>query len=326
MSLAHISHQLSAVAGDAPHPAGFSRFGVLDVLSKTTPRRSDRKPYWALHLAALATQPGEIGGLDSGTSQLTSALDTPLFSIGTTEVTGALLVTAVLIVIATVVLSLLLRRWVVRVFEKRGSTNDDTIGSYGKAAQVLVTVIGVGIALHTIGINMTSIFAAGGIFALGMGFAVKNIAENLISGVMLRLEHAISLGDVIQVKGEMVKVTHLGTRSTTVRTMDDQDMLIPNSTLMQSIVTNYTLRDPRYRLSIQIEVPPSADLDQVRTTLEETAKNLEWRVPDRDPEVFLESPGEPKVTYQVAVWIDDPWTAPQRQSDFNEAVRKSLNV
>ncbi len=255
---------------------------------------------------------------------LKSALDTPLFSIGGTEVTGALLITAALIVIATLVLSILLRRWVVRVFEKRGSKDDGTIQTYGGAAQLLVIAIGVGIALHTIGINMTSVFAVGGIFALGMGFAVKNIAENLISGVMLRVEHAISLGDVIQVKDDMVKVTHMGTRSTTARTLDDQDMLIPNSTLIQSIVTNYTLRDPRYRLSIQIEVPPSADLDQVRTTLEETAKNLEWRVPDRDPEVFLESQGEKIVTYQVAVWIDDPWTAPQRRSDLNEAVSKSL--
>ena len=262
---------------------------------------------------------------DSGTTQTASALDTPLFSIGAMEVTGALLITAAIIVIATVVLSILLRRWVVRVFEKRGSTNDDTVQSYGKVTQLFVIAIGVGIALHTIGINMMTLFAAGGIFALGMGFAVKNIAENLISGVMLRLEHAISLGDVIQIKGDMVKVTHMGTRSATARTLDDQDMLIPNSTLIQSIVTNYTLRDPQYRLSIQIEVPPSADLGQVRKTLEETAKKLEWRVPDRDPEVFLESPGEPKITYQVAVWIDDPWTASQRRSDLNEAVWRSLN-
>jgi small-conductance mechanosensitive channel len=103
-----------------------------------------------------------------------------------------------------------------------------------------------------------------------------------------------------------------------------QGMLIPNSTFIQSIVTNYTLRDLQYRLSVQIAVPPSADLDQVRKTLEETAKNVEWRVPDRDPEVFLWSFREPRVTYEVCVWIDDPWTAPQLRSDLNEAVSRSL--
>ncbi len=60
---ARISHQLSAPASDAPHTAGFSRFGVLDVLSSTTPRPSDRKPHWARHLAGLATKAGEKRGL-----------------------------------------------------------------------------------------------------------------------------------------------------------------------------------------------------------------------------------------------------------------------
>jgi len=61
--LTRISHQLSAVACDAPHPAVFSRLGVLDVPQVRAPRPSGRKPHWAHHLAALATKPSEICGL-----------------------------------------------------------------------------------------------------------------------------------------------------------------------------------------------------------------------------------------------------------------------
>jgi hypothetical protein len=61
--VARISHQLPAAADDAPHPAVFSRLGVLDVLSSTTPRPSDRKTHWARHLVGLAKKPGEICGL-----------------------------------------------------------------------------------------------------------------------------------------------------------------------------------------------------------------------------------------------------------------------
>ncbi len=57
--MACTSHRLSAAASDAPHPAVFSHFGVLDVLSSTTPRPSGRKPNWARHLADLATKTGE---------------------------------------------------------------------------------------------------------------------------------------------------------------------------------------------------------------------------------------------------------------------------
>ncbi len=61
--LARISHQLPATACDAPHPAEFSRLGVLDVLSSTTPRPSDRKHHWTRHLTDLATKAGEKRGL-----------------------------------------------------------------------------------------------------------------------------------------------------------------------------------------------------------------------------------------------------------------------
>jgi len=62
-SLTRTSHQLPATAGDALHPAGFSRIGVLDVLSSTTPRPSGRKLRWAQHLTDLATKAGEKCGL-----------------------------------------------------------------------------------------------------------------------------------------------------------------------------------------------------------------------------------------------------------------------
>jgi hypothetical protein len=61
--LARISHQLPAAGDDAPHPAVFSRLGVLDVLQVRAPRPSGRKPHCARHLAALATKAGEICGL-----------------------------------------------------------------------------------------------------------------------------------------------------------------------------------------------------------------------------------------------------------------------
>jgi len=64
--LARLSHRLSTTAGDAQHPAAFSQIGVLDVLSSTPPRPSDRKRRWNQHLTGLVTKPGEICGLGYG--------------------------------------------------------------------------------------------------------------------------------------------------------------------------------------------------------------------------------------------------------------------
>ena len=262
----------------------------------------------------------------NASTELLSVLGTPLLMIGTTEVTGTRIVVATMIVIATLVGCALLRRWVVRVFEKRGSSDDETIRTYVLFTQFLVLFIGIGIALHIVGINMTKAFAAGGIFALTIGFAVKNLAENFISGVILRFEHSISKGDVIDVGGRMVKVSHLGTRVTTARTLDDEDILIPNSKLVQSEVINYTLRDARYRLGTRVGVSHTTDLDLVLTTLEEAIAAIDWRSSEQDPVVQLESFGDASMVFDVFVWIDDPWTSADRRSDLNQVVGRSLSA
>ena len=246
-------------------------------------------------------------------------LETPLFTLGSTAVTGQMLIHFGLLLLVTIVVASLLRAWVVRVLAKYGSKHDETVTSYGRFVWAVTFFIGLAIALHTIGINMTHAFAAGGIFALVIGFAVKNIAENLVAGVILRLEHTISHGDVIEFDKNMVRVTHLGTRATTARTLDDEDILIPNSKLIGSAVINFTLRDPLYRLSTEVEVP-AEDLDCVRRTLEETAHAIDWRARDREPEVFLVGRNSSKATYEVAVWINSPWHAPKQRSNLNESL------
>jgi len=72
--LTRISHQLPAATCDAPHPAVFSRLGVLDVPQVRAPRPLGRKPHWARHLAGLATKPGEICGLSLRHSPQVSTL------------------------------------------------------------------------------------------------------------------------------------------------------------------------------------------------------------------------------------------------------------
>jgi hypothetical protein len=72
--LARISHQLPVASADAPHPAVFSRFGVLDVLRVRAPRPSGRKPHWARRLVTLATKAGEICGLGCGITSAPAAV------------------------------------------------------------------------------------------------------------------------------------------------------------------------------------------------------------------------------------------------------------
>ena len=165
-----------------------------------------------------------------------------------------------------------------------------------------------------------SLFTTGGLFAVALAFAMKNIAENYISGMLLRFERIIKPGDVLETEGAMVRVKSIGLRSTIVRSKYEKDLVIPNSELVQERVTNYTYRDVLCRIMTMVGVAYSSDLMKVRKILEHTCDQLEWKSDQHDPEVLLVEFGSSSVNYKISVWIEDPWESGPAKSHLNEAI------
>lgn len=242
-----------------------------------------------------------------------------LFTIAGTPVTVATLLSAATIVLVAFLVSWVLQRALARPF-RRGDAQDGTVAAMRRLVHYAVVLLGLGIALDTIGIDLGALFAAGAFFAVALGFAMQNIAQNFVAGVILLVERTIKPGDVLYVEGTVVRVSELRIRSTLVRTRDDEDLIVPNSVLVQSTVKNYTLRDSLYRLSTTVGVVYGSDLKAVFRELETVAASLQWRVRDRAPRVLLTDFGDSSVNFHVSVWINDPWEARARLSEFNDAV------
>jgi small-conductance mechanosensitive channel len=158
------------------------------------------------------------------------------------------------------------------------------------------------------------------VFAVGLGFAMQNLAQNFVSGVILLLERSIKPGDILEVESRVVRVQETGIRSTLVRTRDEEEMIVPNSTLVQATVKNFTLKDALYRVRVLVGVTYSSDLALVRKTLEEVGEKLTWRVPNRACQILLLEFGNSSVDFEVAVWTDDPWLARLHSSELREAI------
>jgi small-conductance mechanosensitive channel len=180
--------------------------------------------------------------------------------------------------------------------------------------------VGLGIGVHALGINLTALFAAGAVFAIGLGFAMQNIAQNFVSGLILLVERAIKPGDVLEVDGRLVRVVRMGIRATVSRTLDDEDLIIPNSTLVQSTVKNYTLRDPHYRVRSAVGVVYGSDMALVRRTLEEAARNFPGRDPGTEPRILLLGFGTSSVDFEVSIWTTNPWRMRTVRSELNETI------
>lgn len=249
-----------------------------------------------------------------------SLFDLQLFQVAGTPVTVATLVTVVLVLIATVLISRLVQRGATRLLRRRGLRDEGTVAAIVRLLHYTILVIGVGVAVETIGIDLTTFVAAGAILAVAIGFAMQNLTQNFLSGVILLMERTIKPGDILDVDDRTVRVVRMGIRATVVRTRDESELIVPNSTLVQEHVTNYTLRDNLFRLRATVGVRYSSDLELVRQVLERTAAALDWRLQGHDPVVLLTGYGSSSVDYDVSVWIDDPWLAQVRRSQLNEAI------
>lgn len=256
---------------------------------------------------AAATDPGGV-------------LNRPLFTLGPTAVTPALLLLILALLLVTLSASWLLQRIVGRTARRLGTTREGAVEAVQRLVHYGVLAVGLGMILNAVGIDLSTLFAAGAIFAIGLGFAMQNIAQNFVSGLILLVERSIKPGDVLEVEGTFVRVRQMGIRATIAWTLDDEEIIIPNSTIVQSTVKNYTLKDSVCRLRASVGVVYASDMRLVRKTLERVAQTMPWRNQGKDPLVQLVEFGDSAVVFEVSVWIDDPWFIRRARSELNEAI------
>ena len=244
-----------------------------------------------------------------------------LFRIGDTAVSFFTLGSMALTFVSMLAVSWILRAGVRRALRK-GSI-EAAGGDLGVADRLIhygFILLGLTLAMHLAGIKLGAVFAAGAVFAVGFGFAMQNIAQNFVSGIILLIERTIKPGDVLEIGTQIVKVMKMSIRATIVRTLDDEDIIVPNSTLVQSNVKNYTLEDNLYRVKVMVGVSYDSDLKLVREVLERTTSDATWRDKAYPPRVLLLNFGPSAVEYETSAWMHEPFHYRIASSDLREAI------
>lgn len=247
-------------------------------------------------------------------------LSSELFKIGTTVVTLVTLVTAGCIILISYLISRGVRAALHRFFARGGLAPSGEVGAIERLAHYFIVLMGIVVALRTTGIRLDALFTAGAVFAVGFGFAMQNIAQNFVSGVILLFERTIKPGDVIEVGGQIVKVQQMSIRATIVRTLDEEDVIVPNSSLVQSNVKNFTLEDNIYRVRVTVGVAYSSDVPKVKACLDSCARSMDYREKGYDPRVLLLNFGANALEFEASVWMRDPWNHRIASSKLREAI------
>jgi len=147
-------------------------------------------------------------------------------------------------------------------------------------AQVVVVILGILVTLRVIGIEITPLLTALGVGGLAVALALQDTLSNLFGGFYVALAGQVRLGDYIKLNtGEEGYVTDIGWRSTVIRTLGRNLIIVPNAKLAQAVVTNYYLPQKAMSASVEVGVGYASDIDLVERVLLEIGQQATTEVP-----------------------------------------------
>ena len=183
-------------------------------------------------------------------------------------------------------------------------------------------VLAVVTALEQVNFDLTAFVAGLGIAGFTIGFALKDISENFVAGLLLLLQRPFELGDVIEIDDFRGRVTDVSLRATEMVTMDGHNVLLPNSLVYTNPIYNFT-RSALARIAVEVGVAYDSDLDQVRQTALETVSSLPDVLDEPEPNVVFHTFGDSSIGMTIFFWIDNRETRQFQASDLAVPVIKS---
>jgi potassium efflux system protein len=159
-------------------------------------------------------------------------------------------------------------------------------------------------ALGALGLDLTHITVLVSALGLGLGFGLQQIMNNFVSGLILLFERPVQVGDSIQMDALSGDVLRIGIRSSTVRTSQGAEVIVPNAKMIEEKVTNWTLSDRRRRCDLDLSVAAEDDVDHVMQTIVEVARRHPKIIASPAPEALLIRLGRNANHYQLRFWTD----------------------
>ncbi len=200
---------------------------------------------------------------------------------------------------------------IVRFYGRRNEGEMPATSLTKNLAQIAVASIGIAILLRHLGISITPLVTALGVGGLAVALALQDTLGNLFGGFYITIAGQVRLGDYIKLNtGEEGYIADISWRSTTLRMLTNNMIIVPNSKLAQAIVTNYNLPEKRMSIPVQVGVNYNSDVDRVEALLLEIARQAAHDLPavnaDTEPNVrLIPGFGDSALQFQVNVSISE---------------------
>jgi small-conductance mechanosensitive channel len=201
-------------------------------------------------------------------------------------------------------LSYVLARFVHSISVKRFKAEPSVASLVKKTFYTVSVVIVVIFAMITVKIPLTVFAFMGGSLAIGIGFGAKNLINNFISGIILLFERPIKIGDIVEVEDMRGEVVKIGGRCSQIRRFDGIDILVPNSSLLEKDVVNWTLSDKHLRMKVRVGVAYGSSTRDVAEIIAHTVDEHGKILKEPKPNVIFEDFGDSALIFTVYFWIE----------------------
>lgn len=168
-------------------------------------------------------------------------------------------------------------------------------------------VVAVGLALGTLAvmrIPLTMFAFLGGALAIGLGIGTQTLIKNFISGIIVLAERKVRVGDIVEVDGVIGTITEINTRSSVLRSADDVETLIPNSSLLDGRVANRMLSNKRMRQSLRVVVARGVVPSEVIALLTESSTRHGLVLKQPAPFAVFDEYGEKSHGFTLYFWVE----------------------
>jgi small-conductance mechanosensitive channel len=175
---------------------------------------------------------------------------------------------------------------------------------YATSTVLTYLVIGSGavLALGALGLDLNRFTVLAGALGVGIGFGLQNVINNFVSGLILLFERPIQVGDAVQVGDVTGQVQRIGVRSSTIRTPQGADVIVPNAILIQERVTNWTFADRLRRMDLKVGVAYGTDPERVLALLHEVALAHKKVLKAPAPQAIFSGFGESALEFELWAW------------------------
>ena len=197
-------------------------------------------------------------------------------------------------------------------------------GAISTVAHYVILGIGFVFAVGAAGINLSQFALLAGAFGVGIGFGLQNIVNNFVSGLVLIFERPIQIGDTIEVGSLLGRVRRIGIRSSTVRTYDGAEVIVPNGNLISAEVVNWTLSDRHRRIELPIGVAYGTDPNQVLEILRTVTPKQRGVLEHPQLQALFDGFGDSSLDFSVRFWTDEFENFRVVSSNVNVAIHDAL--